>query len=52
MDINLIEEGKIVVTFKLSYYHSGERYGKFLDRGTNFDIPYNYIADLFEKLEV
>lgn len=50
--INLIEEGKIVVTFKLSYYHSGKRYGKFLDRGTNFDIPYNYIADLFEKLEV
>ena len=50
--LNLIKVGKIKITFKLSYYHSGDRYGQFLDKGTSFDIGYDYISELFEKIEV
>ncbi|MBR1416798.1 MAG: hypothetical protein IJ572_03170 [Bacilli bacterium] len=50
--LNLVETGIISVTFKLSYYHSKERYGQFLDKGTSFDIYYYNIEKLFKKINV
>lgn len=50
--LSLIDIGIIKVTFKLSYYHSGERYGQFYDKGTSFDIQYQYIEKLFNKIDL
>ena len=50
--LHLIEIGVIKVTFKLSYYKSGEKYGEILDKGTSFDVNYEDINLLFNKIEV
>jgi hypothetical protein len=50
--LNLIECGYIRVSFKLTYYHSGEKYGEYLDKGTSFEIIYNKIDTLFDKINI
>ncbi len=44
--------GKIKVTFKLSYYHTGEKYGQLYDKGTTFDMNFDYVNELFSIVDV
>ena len=48
--LNMISNGKIYVTFKLTYNKTVEKYGEFLDKGTSFDISYDDIEELFYKI--
>lgn len=50
--LKLIENGTINVTFKISYDHSEEKYGQYLDRGTSFEIHAEDFDKLFEQLDV
>ncbi|MBR1680043.1 MAG: MvaI/BcnI restriction endonuclease family protein [Bacilli bacterium] len=49
--LELIEEGKIQVTFKLYQQDDKMNYGKIMDKGTSFEISTDSIEDLFEKVE-
>ena len=46
--INLIENGKIKVIFKISNYYKKEKYGKINSRGIGFAIKKEDILELFE----
>lgn len=48
----LVTAGKIKVTFKLSYYHEGEKFGQLYDKGTSFDLDFNCINELFDEISV
>lgn len=48
--INLIEQGKIRVTFKVGLYKSGPKKGKTYDHGTGFDIKECDLLQLYDKL--
>lgn len=50
--IKLIESGVIKVTFKLSYSKDAGKQGQVLDKGTRFDIGYNDIDKLYERIEL
>ena len=50
--LDLIKKGKIKVTFKLSYYHTGEKYGQLYDKGTTFDMNFDYVNELFSIVDV
>jgi len=50
--LTLIENGSINVSFKLTYYHSGERYGEYMDKGTGFEISYSDIPKLFDIIDL
>ena len=50
--LKLINKGKVKVTFKLSYYQKQDRYGEFYDKGTSFDLSYESLDELFERLDV
>ena len=49
--LELIEEGKIQVTFKLYQLEDKDNYGKVLDKGTSFEISKDSIEDLFQRME-
>lgn len=48
--LNMIENGKIRITFKLGVFKSGKRNGQIHDHGTGFDIHINNIMELYEKI--
>ena len=48
--LNMIERGEIRVTFKLSVWTSGDKFGKIHDHGTGFDIKEESITGLYEKI--
>lgn len=48
--LKLMESGSITVSFKLTYYHSVERFGEYLDKGTGFEIAFSDIPFLFEEV--
>ena len=50
--LNLIEEGKIIVTFKLYQFHDKDKYGLIQDKGTSFDIKKEDIEELFERISL
>lgn len=50
--LSLIDSGDISVSFKLTYYHSGERFGEYQDKGTGFEVSYESILKLFDKIEL
>lgn len=45
--INLIEQGVIRITFKISIFKSGKRIGQIHDHGTGFDIKQNDLLKLY-----
>jgi len=48
--ISLIESGKIIITFKIGIFKSGDRLGKTHDRGTDFSIFENDIQYLYKRI--
>ena len=50
--LKLLEEGIIKVQFKISFDHSEEKFGEYLDRGTTFRINHEDIEKLFNKIEI
>lgn len=50
--LNLIENGKIKVEFKIGFDHSKEKFGDYLDRGTTFRIRYSNIKELFDIIYI
>ena len=49
--LELIEVGKIQVTFKLYQQEDKENYGKIMDKGTSFEISKDSVEELFQRLE-
>ena len=45
--INLLEQGKIRITFKVSIYKKGKKKGKNYDHGTGFDIKEEDLLQLY-----
>lgn len=50
--LKLIEDGIISVCFKLTYDHSAAHFGEYMDKGTGFEINYNDLPLLFNRIEV
>lgn len=50
--LNLIENGIISVSFKLSVYRKGKNIGELYDHGTSFNIHENDLDKLFTLLEI
>lgn len=48
--LKLIEQGKIRITFKVSTFKSGNRYGQIHDHGTGFCINEDNLEELFDKV--
>ena len=48
--INLLEQGKIRVTFKVSVYKKGKKKGKTYDHGTGFDIKEEDLLQLYDEI--
>lgn len=48
--INLIENGKIRISFKISVFKSGRRYGQIHNHGTSFDLSQESITELFDVI--
>lgn len=48
--LELLENGKISITFSIDFFKSGKRIGKFHDHGTNFGIYIKDIEKLFKKI--
>lgn len=48
----LIENGMIRITFRISIYKNGKRFGQIYDHGTCFSINECDISRLFEKIEL
>lgn len=48
--INLIESGKIIITFKIGVFKSGARIGQIHDHGTDFSISIDNISALYKKI--
>ena len=49
--LELIDQGKIRVTFRISVFMSGKRKGETHDHGTSFDLDEHYLEKLFKKIE-
>lgn len=49
--INLINNGLIRVTFKISLFKKGSRFGELHDHGTGFDIRKKDFSKLFDEIE-
>lgn len=47
--IQCVEEGNIIVTFKIGYFKSGKRKGQIHDHGTGFSIKYKDISKLYKS---
>ena len=47
--IKNIEDGNIVITFKIGYFKDGKRKGQIHDHGTGFSIKYNDIYKLYNS---
>lgn len=47
---NLIEQGKIRITFHIGVFYSGKRYGQIHDHGTSFEIKEQDLDLLFNKI--
>lgn len=50
--LDLIEKGVIRVTFKISVFRNGNRFGEMHDRGTGFEIKESHLTELFEYVEL
>ena len=50
--INLIKDGTIRITFKISFFKSGKRKGQIHNHGTGFDINEKDLLKLYEPIEV
>lgn len=50
--LNLIEKGKISITFRIGVYKYGKKIGQIHDHGTTFSIDEMNIEDLFEKITI
>ncbi|MBE6160350.1 MAG: MvaI/BcnI restriction endonuclease family protein [Lactobacillales bacterium] len=48
--INLLDQGKIRVTFKVSVYKKGKKKGKTYDHGTGFDIKEEDLLQLYDEI--
>ena len=48
--IKLIKNGKIKITFKISTFKDGERYGDVHDHGTDFSIMFKDIPRLYKRI--
>ena len=48
--IYLLENGIIRITFKMSVFRTGPRYGQMHNHGTSFDIKENYLIKLYSKI--
>lgn len=49
--LRAIEKGYVRVTFKISTYFEGVKYGRINDHGTSFDIHEDHLEDVFELLK-
>lgn len=47
--IECIENGEIIITFKIGYFKNGKRKGQIHDHGTGFSINYNNITSLYKR---
>lgn len=50
--LNLVEEGIIIITFKVSVFKSGKRIGQIHDHGTSFSINEKNILKLYDEIKV
>ena len=50
--LNLIENGYIIVTFKIEVYKSGRRIGQVHDHGTDFSIKIDNINLLYDEIKL
>lgn len=50
--IKLIENGKIIITFKISVFRNGKRIGQTHDHGTSFEIKEEYLKDLYDPIVI
>ena len=50
--LELLEQGKIRITFKIGIFKSGKRFGQTHFHGVGFELNYNAITELFEKIRV
>lgn len=50
--LKLLEVGKIVVNIKITYYKTEEKKGNMFDKGTTFEINYNDIDFLFDRINI
>lgn len=50
--INLLENGKIIITFRIGIFNTEKKQGQIHDHGTTFSIEECYIEELFEKINV
>ena len=48
--IDLLEEGKISITFRIGVFNTGRKKGQIHDHGTSFSIEETDIEELFERL--
>ena len=48
--ISLIENGDIIITFKIGVFRSGKRLGQIHDRGTSFSIKLDKLDKLYEEV--
>ena len=48
--IELIEEGKISVTFRIGVFNSGRKKGQIHDHGTTFSIEEKDLESLFDRI--
>ncbi|MEG1987183.1 MAG: MvaI/BcnI family restriction endonuclease [Bacilli bacterium] len=49
--INLIDNGKVGVSFKMSAFKSGARYGQVHNHGTGFTILSDFLPDMYSAVE-
>ena len=50
--LNLINEGKIAVSFKINVYRKGIKKGQIDNHGTDFSIKERHIKELFNKIDL
>lgn len=50
--IDLIENGKIRICFKVGLYKSGNKFGKTYDHGTGFEIKECNLLEMYDKIDI
>ena len=50
--INLLEQGYITVTFKISVFKKGKRLGQVHDHGTGFSINEEHVTKLYDEIDI
>lgn len=48
----MIENGTIIITFKIRTFKEGHKKGKMRDGGTDFSIAYNNLKLMFNEINI